>query len=177
MVNNPRNRHRRSIRLKAYDYTQPGAYFVTLCTDDRQLLFGEITDGAMHLNRMGLIVQNTWLDLPRHYPHVVLDAIVIMPNHVHAVIVLTDNGITHKKRHGLPEIVRAFKSFSAKRINALRRTPGRPVWQRNYYDHIVRNEDEWEGIRAYIQNNPQEWDAIWKIHRSRVGAGLELLCS
>lgn len=158
MAYDPRKHHRRSIRLKAYDYTQPGAYFVTLCTHDRGLLFGEITDGVMRLNRMGLIVQKAWFDLPRHYPHVVLDVMVIMPNHVHGVIVLTEDGKPAKPRQGLPEIVRAFKSHSARRINALRRTPGLPIWQRNYYEHIVRDQADWERIREYILNNPQEWD-------------------
>ena len=185
----PKNYHRRSIRLKGYDYTQPGAYFVTICTRDRELLFGNVIDGVMHLNRMGLAVQKTWLDLPRPYPYADLDAFVIMPNHVHGVIVLTDDGgggsvprqpsapeqiqagqvpLANqvetrpcpgvKPRHGLPEIVRAFKSFSARRVNALRCTCSVPVWQRNYYEHIVRDHDECGRIRQYIENNPEEWD-------------------
>lgn len=188
----PQKHHRRSIRLKDYDYSQPGAYFVTICAHDRELLFGNIHHDIMHLNRMGLAVRKTWLDLPYHYPHVVLDAFVIMPNHVHGIIVLTEDdgggsvpgdvstleqieaghvpaanpletrpynlAKLAKPRHALPEIVRAFKTFSAQRVNALRRTSGIPVWQRNYYEHIVRNHDEWELIRAYIENNPFEWD-------------------
>ncbi|MEJ2352970.1 MAG: transposase [Anaerolineales bacterium] len=88
----------------------------------------------------------------------VLDAMVIMPNHLHGVIVLTEDDEAAKPRQGLPEIVRAFKSYSARRINALRRTPGLPVWQRSYYEHILRDEEDWERIRGYIYINPQEWD-------------------
>ena len=158
MTFDPRKHNRRSIRLKGYDYSRPGAYFVTVCIHDRESLFGEITSRVMHLNDMGLIAQRTCFDLPRHYLHVVLDAMVIMPNHLHGVIVLTEDDEADKPRQGLPEIVRGFKSYSARRINALRQTPGLPVWQRNYYEHIVRDQEDWERIRDYIQINPQEWD-------------------
>ena len=166
-INSPRDHHqRRSIRLPGYDYAQPGAYFVTLCTHDREALFGEVMADAMRLNPYGEIVSMVWQDLPRHYPRVELDAFVIMPNHVHGIIVLNDDdGVgaglrpapTLTKRHPLSEIVRAFKSFSARRINALRATPGVPVWQRNYYEHIIRNELEWDAIRKYIDLNPDRW--------------------
>ena len=169
MAYDPRKHHRRSVRLKGYDYSRPGAYFVTLCTHDRESLFGEICNGLTHLNRMGLIVQRTWFDLPHHYPHIVLDAMVIMPNHLHGVIVLTEGDEAAKPRQGLPEIVRAFKSYSARRINALRRTPGLPVWQRSYYEHIVRDQEDWERIREYIFNNPQEWDR--DLENAMVGRG------
>ena len=158
MTYDPRKHHRRSVRMRGYDYSRPGAYFITVCTHERESLFGEITNGVMHLNRMGLIVQRSWSDLPRHYPYVVLDAMVIMPNHLHGVMVLTEDGKSTKPRHGLPEIVRAFKSYSARRVNALRRTPGLAVWQRSYYEHIVRDQEDWERIRGYIHINPQEWD-------------------
>ena len=169
MAYDPRKHHRRSVRLKGYDYSRPGAYFVTLCTHDRESLFGEICNGLTHLNRMGLIVQRTWFDLPHHYPHVVLDAMVIMPNHLHGVIVLTEDDEAAKPRQGLPEIVRAFKSYSARRINGLRRTPDLPVWQRSYYEHIVRDQEDWERIREYIFNNPQEWDR--DLENAMVGRG------
>jgi REP element-mobilizing transposase RayT len=177
MTYDPQRHHRRSIRLKGYDYTQPGAYFVTICTRNRECLFGGIVDGKMRLNPLGDIVAACWHDLPNHYPHVQLDAFVIMPNHVHGIIVLLDPGdvgaglgpapttggvpTSHPKTHrghGLPEIVRAFKSFSARRINEYRRTPGTPVWQRNYYEHIIRNERSLGRIREYIVNNPLQWE-------------------
>jgi REP element-mobilizing transposase RayT len=183
----PTLHHRRSIRLKGYDYSQPGAYFVTLVVHQRQCLFGEILDGVMRLNRYGEIVRRAWLDLPRHYPHALLDVFICMPNHVHGIVVLHDDGRGGSAqgkismpsevpagetslpeyaqtrpygaiRHGLPEIIRAFKSFSARRINHLRNTSGTPLWQRNYYERIIRDEDEFQRIAAYIRDNPSRWN-------------------
>ncbi len=355
MAYDPEKHHRRSIRLKGYDYTQPGAYFITICTHGRECLFGEIIDGEMHLNEAGQIVVQTWQDLPNHVPNVQLDAFVVMPNHVHGIIIITeraggigaglkparttmgpgsaaDSGSTPgpgsaggagstagpgsvgagsvgagsepapttttapgsaagsgpttgpgsaagsgpatapgsaagsgpttgpgsaagsdpttapgptagsgptagagsamgsgraaapdsaagsgraaapdsaagsgptaapdsaagsgpttapgstpgsgpvgagsepaptaptepaptaptRSSYGLPEIVRQFKTFSARRINELRGTPGTPVWQRNYYEHIIRNESSLNRIRQYIAENPARWDA------------------
>jgi putative transposase len=90
MTYDPEKHHRRSIRLKGYDYTQPGAYFITICTQGRECLFGEIIDGEMHLNEAGQIVVQTWQDLPNHISNVQLDAFVVMPNHVHGIIIITD---------------------------------------------------------------------------------------
>lgn len=184
----PKIHHRHSIRLKGYDYSQAGAYFVTIVAWQREMVFGEIVNGEMLLNRYGQIVLKAWLDLPCHYPHVELGAFVIMPNHAHGIIVLMDDcrggspisggmflpdearaGVEPlpasqtrpynpiKPRHGLSEIVRAFKSFSARRINHLRKTEGIPVWQRNYYEHIIRNEPEMDRIARYIETNPLRW--------------------
>ena len=164
-------RQRRSIRLPDYDYSQPGAYFVTICTFRRALLFEEFP-------QYGELVLETWQDLPNHYPCVALDAFVVMPNHVHGIIFLEGDGpvgagfdpvvdvgagfkpapTKGTKRHGLPEIVRAFKTFSARRINALKGTPGVPVWQRSYYEHVVRTDEELDRIREYIVNNPLRWE-------------------
>ncbi|GBD27454.1 hypothetical protein HRbin30_02801 [bacterium HR30] len=179
-VSNP---GRRSIRLKGYDYSQDGAYFVTIVTQDRACLFGQVVDGEMRLNELGTIVWATWHDLPRHYPNVDLDAFVVMPNHVHGIIVLTPVGAGFKpaptnaagfkpaptnatgfkpaptagRVHGLTEMVRAFKTFSARRINERRGTPGVRVWQRNYYEHIIRNDESLNRIREYIANNLLQW--------------------
>ncbi len=182
----PKIHHRRSIRLKGYDYTQAGAYFVTIVTQGREALFGEVVNGEMRLNRYGEIVQAAWFDLPRHYRHVELGAFVVMPNHVHGIIILNGTGRggsvpgqpsvaagmksgtasvpektktrPYSKQHGLPEIVRAFKSFSARRVNVLRRMEGTPVWQRNYYEHIIRNQQDLELTWLYIESNPAQWD-------------------
>ena len=86
MLYDPNRHHRRSIRLKEYDYTQPGAYFITICTHDRAGLFGEIVDGEMRLNDCGRVAEQCWLDIPSHFPHAELDAFVIMPNHVHGIL-------------------------------------------------------------------------------------------
>lgn len=160
-------RCRRSIRLRHYDYAQAGAYFVTICTRDKASVFGHVTDRVMYLNILGEAVQACWNDLLRHYPYVELDAFIAMPNHVHGIIVLGDSsdvgaGLrpapTMVNRYGLPEIIRAFKAFSSRRINELRSTPGIPVWQRNYYEHVIRNEYDLSEIREYIVHNPMKWD-------------------
>jgi len=198
MPYDPDIHHRRSIRLRGYDYTLAGAYFVTIITHHRARALGHIHDGVVTLTEAGRIAQACWDDLPNHYAHVELDAFVIMPNHVHGIIVLTDepaeraglrpahttesNAAPHVRtgrgptptekaptapvraglrpalpRHGLPEIVRAFKSFSARRINKARQVRGVPFWHRNYYEHIIRNEDSLNRIRAYIATNPSRW--------------------
>ena len=195
--------NRKSIRLPGYDYSLPGAYFVTICIHDwKQNLFGNVVGGAMAENDYGNIVRQCWNDLPAHYPHIRLEEFVVMPNHIHGIIVIRDSVLaddpvgaglkpapttttqsapthpvraTHSVRagfkpaptmttkpaptptHGLPEIVRALKTFSARRINEIRRTPGIPVWQRNYYDHIIRDTKSHYWISRYIQNNPANW--------------------
>ena len=171
-----RGRRRRSTRLPGYDYGQPGAYFITVCTQGRACLFGDVVDGEMRLNRLGEMVQWTWHDLPNHNANIRLDAFVAMPNHVHGIIWIVDDPVivvgatvgagsepaptepdpTHRA-HGLPEIVRQFKTFSARRINQWRNTPGTAVWQRNYYEHIIRNEASLNRIREYILTNPLRW--------------------
>ena len=170
MVNmryNPDKHRRRSIRLRDYNYAQAGAYFVTICSRDRGFLFGEIMDGEMRLNVYGQLVLECWDDLVNHYRHIELDAFVVMPNHVHGIIILNPPvgagfkpAPTHGESapiHGLPEIVRGFKTFSSRRINQLRETAGQPVWQRSYYEHIIRNESELDRTRQYILDNPAKW--------------------
>jgi REP element-mobilizing transposase RayT len=153
--------HRSSIRLRTYDYSQPGAYFVTICTHERQILFGNVIEEKMVMNRCGEIVLSCWGDIPDHYSTVTLDLFMVMPNHVHGIIVLTDVGAGFKpaptKRRPVSEIVRAFKTFSARRINEYRNTAGIPVWQRNYYEHVIRSERELTQIREYISTNHLKW--------------------
>ncbi|MBW4053973.1 MAG: transposase [Proteobacteria bacterium] len=158
MTFNPDIHHRRSIRLKEYNYAEGGAYFVTICAFQRECLFGDVVDGEMQLNEIGMIAQDAWDDLPKHYSHVELDQFVIMPNHVHGIVVLNAAVEISPKRHGFPEIVRAFKSFSAKRVNQLRVNPGCPMWQRNYFERVIRNEDDLSKAREYIVNNPMKWE-------------------
>jgi len=167
-------KERRRLRLKEYDYSQPGAYFVTICTKDREHRFGEIVGGQMRSNGLAAAVQSCWNDLPNHYPNIELDEFVVMPNHVHGIIVILDEpmvgeptvgdglrpsptGPSPTRKHPLSEIVRAFKSFSARRINEITNTPGTPVWQRGYYDHIIRDDRSLTRIREYIAQNPQRW--------------------
>lgn len=160
-----RRHHRRSIRLPKFDYARQGAYFVTVCTCNRICLFGDLVEGEMRLNEAGCLVQEVFDGLPAHYPHVELDARIIMPNHVHGIVWLVGTGFepgsmktAGSTRHGLSEIVRAFKTFSARRINTTHGTKGRSVWQRNYYEHIIRDEDDLNRVREYIVENPARWD-------------------
>jgi REP element-mobilizing transposase RayT len=189
MKYNPDIHHRRSIRLQGYDYSQNGAYYVTLCTQNRECLFGEIVNGEMILNEYGKMVEQCWNNLSNHYDNIELDAYVIMPNHFHGIILITDTvdnvGAIHelplhelplhesplqlplhespiqspqqRRKMLLPKIVGRFKMNSAKQINQMRNTPGISVWQRNYYEHIIRNDKSLENIRNYIINNPSEW--------------------
>ena len=186
MKHDPDKHQRRSIRLRGYDYAQAGAYFVTIVTKDRACLFGEIVKGETRPNQFGCIVQAAWDELVNRYQGVECDAFVVMPNHIHGIIGLVDHGGVGTNdvgaglkpartespsttapragfkpaptRPGLPEIIRAFKTFSARRINELRAMPGAPVWQRNYYEHVVRGENELSRIREYIANNPLQWE-------------------
>jgi putative transposase len=137
--------HRRSIRLPYYDYSLSGAYFITICTHKHVCVLGEIVSEHVRLDLPGEIVLDCWNNLPGHYPTITLDSIIIMPNHVHGIIWLTGNGARADLKSAptgctLSEVVRSFKSFSTRRINEFHFTPGSPLWQRNYYEHIIRNE-------------------------------------
>jgi putative transposase len=171
MTYNPNLHHRRSIRLGGYDYSQPGAYYVTICTAARECVFGEVVNGAMHLNSCGTVARGEWFNLPRLYQGVKLDEVVVMPNHVHGIIWLTDRG-----RRPLSDVIGRFKTRSARRINERRNAMGIPLWQRDYYEHIVRDEEDLSRIRQYIVDNPVKWEeddenpANWP--PPRAGAGL-----
>ncbi len=164
MPNDPPRR--RSLRLPAYDYSQAGAYFITICTQDRVMLFGEVIDGHVRPNEIGMIVQQTWNDLPVHYRGIDLDTFILMPNHVHGIIILADQP---ERPCALPEIVRGFKTFSARRVNETTGKRG-ALWQRSYYEHVIRNEKALNRIRAYIANNPAQW-ADDPNNTSRAAAG------
>jgi REP element-mobilizing transposase RayT len=144
--------NRRSIRLRKYDYSKPGSYFVTICTDNRKCLFGGIDSQGMHLNELGLLILSIWNELPAHYPSIKLDLFVIMPNHVHGILNLSEASAS------LSEIIRAFKSFSSREINKKFRSPGEALWQRGFYEHVLRNEDDLDQTRQYILNNPLKWE-------------------
>lgn len=168
----PANHHRRTIRLPEYDYAQPGVYFITVCTHQRACLFGEIVDGEIRLSELGHMVRDEWNKTQQIRPEIELDQFVIMPNHFHAIIWIHDGRGTARRAPtgeptyeqfgkpvagSIPTIVRAFKSAVTRQINFYRNTPGMPVWQRNYYEHIIRNEAELSAVREYITNNPHQW--------------------
>jgi len=164
----PQIHHRRSIRLKGYDYTQPGAYFVTIVAWQRECLFGDIKNGEMQWNEFGQIVREEWLKTAQIRPNVEIheDEFIVMPNHLHGIIWIVGAtgpvAPTQNKKTLIPNslgaIVGQFKTASAKRINVLRDARGIPVWQRNYHEHIIRNERELENIWKYIDANPANWE-------------------
>ena len=179
MAYDPDQHHRRSIRLPQYDYAQPGVYFVTICAHEHECVLGEIVDGAMILNEWGIIVDRLWDDVSAHFHGVAVDAQVIMPNHAHANIVI----VRHPLRRGevaspsmattrgdmqdgenpplqptLGQIVAYYKYQTTKAINLMRGMLGAKFWQRNYWEHVIRNEVEMNRIREYIETNPERWD-------------------
>lgn len=172
MTGGPSRHHRRSIRLQGYDYSRPGAYFVTICVQNRECLFGEIVNGQMRLNGIGKIASDSWELLGEQYDHVSLDEWVIMPNHMHGIIIITDGNAdpplcrggsrtaptVFPSRKPIGRLIGAFKTVSTKRVNESRKTPGAQLWQRNYYEYVVRNNDELNNIRQYIMDNPIKWD-------------------
>jgi REP element-mobilizing transposase RayT len=209
MTYNPDNHHRRSIRLDGYDYSQPGIYFITLCTYNRECLFGEILNGEMRLNEFGKMTQQCWLEIPNHFPQTQLDEYIIMPDHIHGIIILNDFvGVQNvgaknvgTKNVGAKNV--GAKNVGAKNVGAKNfsplpiptpmpiptpeqyitpfRSPSKTigsiirgfkigvtkwfrqntdiyvVWQRNFYEHIIRNEVELNRIRQYIIDNPKKW--------------------
>ncbi|MFT3890637.1 MAG: hypothetical protein QM730_03310 [Anaerolineales bacterium] len=160
----PQKHHRHSIRLMGYDYSLAGAYFVTIVAWQREMLFGEIVNGEMVLNEFGQIVSEKWQWLETQYPYVALGAWIVMPNHFHGILVIHDDGRggsrsapTPIKRKPLGGLIGAFKTVSTKHINLSRNTEGQLVWQRNYYEHIIRNEQEMDRITRYVEANPSLW--------------------
>ena len=150
---------RKRLRIAGMDYRYPGPYFVTACTIRRECLFGEIRDGRMVLNRLGARVLREWHRLPLWNPWVVLDARVVMPNHFHGVVMIgTEDEPPAAPRPDLGRVMARFKSRSAAEINRFRGTPGVPVWQRGYYETIVRSEHGLDMIRDYVMGNPGMWE-------------------
>jgi len=155
---------RRSIRVKGFDYSQDGAYYVTICTHRRECTLGSVKGNAVQLTELGRAAEESWQDLPVRYPHLTLDALVVMPNHVHVILVIDGTecrggGATPPLQSDptLGQIVGYTKYQSTKRINERRGTPGERVWQRNYYEHIIRNDADLRRIREYIASNPLGW--------------------
>lgn len=176
MKYNPEIHHRRSIRLKHYDYSRTGAYFVTICTQNKECLFGNVIGGKMQLNDMGLFTSQCWNDIPKHFPNAKLDEFIIMPNHIHGIVILNVGAknfspdlprnnsdransylpLQHGTSMTIGSIVRGFKIGVTKwaRENTHYNTP----WQRNFYEHIILNESDMNKIREYIAINPLNWE-------------------
>ena len=154
---NPLIHHRRSIRLKGYDYASAGSYFITICTQNRRHLFGYIENQEMNLNEYGQIVENQWLLLPDRFPNVSLGSFTIMPNHVHFILEILDH-----QKVTMGDVVGAFKSLCIHGILEYQKTIDYniiigKIWQRNLWEHIIRDAKEWEYINNYILNNPKNW--------------------
>jgi putative transposase len=159
MTYDPQKHHRRSIRLKGFDYSQSSIYYITICVQDRQCLFGTIETDRMLLNDPGNMVLEQWLELSLRFPSIILDKFVIMPDHFHGIIYTTDNTLS---KPTLGEIVGSFKSIvTCKYIDGVNNKNWIPfnkrLWQRNYYERIVRNDLELQNIQQYIENNPANW--------------------
>ncbi len=172
--------NRLSTRLKDYNYSSEGAYYVTVCANNRECVFGNAQNGEMIMNDTGKMIDRWWRELPRKYNMIEIDEYKIMPNHMHGIITIVGAGFPRPdtfirmddKGRGnraptLGQIMAYFKYGTTKQINAIRNTPGIRLWQRNYYDHIIRDEESLNKIREYIINNPVHWEGIITI----VGAG------
>jgi REP element-mobilizing transposase RayT len=146
-----------SAHLRGWDYASDGSYFITICTHEREKFLGRIIQGKMQLNAYGTIVEKCWFDLPNHYKNIVLDAFVIMPDHIHAILIIDNTLETGLRPVSTFEIVRALKSFSSRRMNELDKSPGKTRWQLHFHDHIIRDEQALCRIRQYIINNPSAW--------------------
>ena len=153
--------HRRSIRLRGHDYGGPGVYLVTVCASSH--LFGRVRTSELIVSRLGEIARECWTSIPNHFPHVRIDAFVVMPDHIHGILFLGSRH-SHTRAIGrirpgsLGAVVRSFKSAVAARINALRGARVGGVWQRNYFDQIIRNRADLTRVRRYIFDNPARWD-------------------
>ncbi len=162
-----RERRRKLIRLKGYDYSNDGCYFITICTKDRECLFGEVRNKKMILNNAGFVARKCWLGIPNHFPNIILNEFITMPNHVHGILVI-DNAVgvqnfepLRRNRfqkiipRSIGSIIRGYKIGVTKWFR--QNTDCYDVWQRLYYDHIIRNERSLDCIREYIRNNPGNW--------------------
>ena len=184
--------HRRSIRLKGYDYRQAGLYFVTICVQGGRNLLGDVVEGKMVIDDLGRIVEEEWLRMAELRANVELDTYVVMPNHFHGIVWITSTGLINQTRtlinqtptdgdpvvereYGKPlagslgSIIGVYKAAVTRRVNLLSDTPTGSFWQRNYYEHIIRNEQSLDTIRQYVENNPASWkqDKFFSAGRER----------
>lgn len=169
-----RRHNRQSNRWQVHDYAAGGTYFVTVCTEGRVCLFGEVRDGRMYSNASGLIVEQEWMGTGVIRPDVDIDVFAVMPNHLHGLVTITPpatsiavwdaetsrrahSGVPLRRPRSLSSIVGQFKATSTRTINELRGTPGAKVWQRGFHDRMVRNDEEFDRIASYIVTNPDRW--------------------
>ena len=171
MTDDPDIHRRRSIRLSGYDYSSAGAYFITVVVQSGLCVFGEVVDGEMRLSGAGEMVRRVWEGMPERFAYVVVDAYVVMPNHVHGVAFLGQTAATTDASTGetardvptLGDVVRVFKSVTTVEYGKGVRGLGwerfeKRLWQRNYYERVIRNGSELRAVREYIVNNPRNWE-------------------
>jgi REP element-mobilizing transposase RayT len=163
--------HRRSIRIKGFDYTSNSAYFVSICTKDQAWILGEVVNDAVQLSDLGQICQECWMLIPNHFTHTKLDRFVVMPNHVHGILFLGERDAiqAHKVpereqfgrpiRGSLPTIIRSYKSAASRLANKTQGTTGASFWQRDYHERVIRDEKELNAYRDYIISNPSTWES------------------
>ena len=177
------NHHRQSIRLKEYDYKLPGGYFVTIISHRRACLYGEIENGEINLSQIGQMVEACWYSIPNKSNNIELDEFILMPNHLHGIVLIyeapgkgeafsgmnTSQSVLNsenasplqprgKQSGSLSAVVQNFKSVSTRRVNQKYFKSGNKIWQRNYYERIIRNDRELNAIRQYILENPLNWE-------------------
>lgn len=166
MVHKPEYEHRRSIRLQNHDYASPGEYFITICTYEREPIFGMIRENKMILNEWGTIAESSWQNLYQHFSHIHLNSWIVMPNHIHGIICIdeypdghfkTDRKFSDAISGSISTIVGSFKSATTRKINQIRQNSGATIWQRNYYEHVIRDDITKARIQDYIVNNPKNW--------------------
>ncbi len=162
----PKRHHRHSIRLPGYDYRRPGGYFITICAQNREAIFGRVRGGVMEPSPYGDAVIARWRAIPRHSARAALDSFVLTPDHLHGIIILhreapapptEGDGPRGTIPGSIPAIIQSFKSVSTRAINRMRGTPGAHVWQEDYYEHIIRDAAALDRIRRYIAANPSRW--------------------
>lgn len=149
---------RKSPRLKHHDYSEDGAYFVTICTSNRDYHFGDVAEGEMILNAYGHLATACWLLIPRHYQQVQLDFYVVMPNHVHGIVILNQGNLPVEKRRDLGHIIGTYKAAVTRQVNQLETSIVGSLWQERFHDHVIRNEADLNRIREYVVNNPKLWE-------------------
>jgi len=161
---------RQSKRLRNYDYRSYGAYFITICTRSRKCLFGEIQNNAASLSRIGSTVEERWLDIPNHHPFVDLDFHVVMPNHIHGIIWISIQALRVEMgnanqtsaagflKDSLSSVIASMKSAASRTANRISKQSAGSIWQRSFYDHVIRDESELQVIRQYIIDNPRQWE-------------------
>ena len=153
---NPEIHHRRTIRLQEYDYSSDGLYFITICTHQHKTTLGKNIDGQMTLSRSGEIIEKVWNELNTKFPNIICHEYTIMPNHLHGIIQIKNDIVGGQtpplQQTTLGNIIAFFKYKTTKQVNS-----DTPLWQRNYYEHIIRNQQAYEEIAAYIIENPINW--------------------